>query len=211
MRRYSGNALVAILVIGLLVGAGGMYALTGSIHGTNATMTITLTSSSTSTTTVTVIPTQQVVDAYDSHIQSIESGNLTSIVAGFEDNATVQLLDNLIGQATLGRPGNSSVEFGIFQDWFHTVTVANQTYYVSFPGSSERASVNSTFNMYGSTDITAPPTLAYVMSVELYVSFAFVGGHWLISDEVWQFLIWRACPTLQSPNCGTLLSQSPVA
>jgi hypothetical protein len=204
--------LVAILVIGLLVGAAGMYALTGSIHATNVTTTtITLTSSSTSMTTVTVIPTQQVVDAYDGHIQSIESGNLTSIVAGFEDNATVQLLDNLIGQATLGRPGNSSVEFGIFQTWFHTVTVANQTYYVSFPGRSEHASVNSTFNMYGSTDITAPPTLAYVMSVSLYVSFVNLGGHWLISEEQWQFLIWRSCPTLQSAACSELLSQSPAA
>lgn len=179
--------LVFALVVAVIVVTAGVVA--ASYHSASTT--------NSSTSTAAVNSTQEVMGAFAAHLQSIESHNVTALVAQYESNATLNLVcspNGFIGVYT------GTYNINILYHVMFNSTVAGTMNFTDFsPGILASVSgeiiVNSTFNAQGSesaSSITAFSgganfTQPWTKSVRLGDSYVDVGNAWLISSEIWTF------------------------
>jgi len=139
---------------------------------------------------------QEVRSTYAAHLQGIESENLTAAAGGYEANATVVFKGKaagLIGEYT--GITNIKVLYDVIlsPNAFGTVSISNLTSGVNVSGGGMKATVNSTFEMNGSSTMLS--TLhggrlvagTYYARVSSSTSYVRDGNAWLISHEIWDF------------------------
>jgi hypothetical protein len=201
--------VVIVLVVGFLAGAGATYALVGQGLGPKTAI---VTSTSTITSTVTLDLTQQVSDAYLTHLQAIESQNMTTLVGEYTGNATLGMFTN---NPTGGMGGgiNGQVEKFYAQSMFSghpTVDFANESYTTTISSNESAATIHANLTYYGES-LYGPcgnnPCTVYVDNARLTINFVRVGGDWLISNEYWYNVNGvDGCKSFSKLPCSTLLS-----
>jgi hypothetical protein len=206
----NGRSVVIALAVGLLAGAGATYALGGQDLGPKTT---TVTSTSTITSTVTLDLTQQASDAYLTHLQAIESQNMTTLVGEYTDNATLGMFTNNPTGGMGGGTDHGEVEKFYAQTFFSghpTVDFANESYTTTISSNESAATIHANLTYYGES-LYGPcgdnPCAFYADNARLTINFVRVGGDWLISNEYWYNVNGiDGCQSFNKPPCSTLLS-----
>jgi type II secretory pathway pseudopilin PulG len=182
-RRHRGNRrkpvaiLAIILVAALLVAAA--YILTMSSRGAVSTESA-----------------NEIRSAYAAHFKNIESQNLTAVVRGYENNASIDFKGNVSSLA--GHYAGLASILVLYQsvlspNVFGTVNLTNMSYDVNVLGGG-KAIVNSTFTMHGNSTMFStlrggsPAPGTYTASVSSGVTYVRLGTAWLISAETWDFI-----------------------
>lgn len=205
----NGRSVVIALMIGLVAGAGATYAF---VAGQNpGAKTATVTSTSTATSTVTIDLTQQVSDAYLTHLQNIKAQNITTLVGEFTSNPSLGAQTNNPTGGMGGGTGNVTKFYAQVMYLGHpTVNFANESYTVTISSNESAAVTHSNLTVYGQSlygPCNNTPCTVYVENAALTLDFVHVGNHWLISNEFWYFVNGiDGCQSFSTPPCSTLLS-----
>jgi hypothetical protein len=207
--------VVIALMVGLIAGAGATYAFGGQNLGAKTT---TVTSTSTTTLTVTIDPTQQVSNAYLTHLQAITSQNMTALVGEYTNNATLGVFTNNPTGGMGGGYDDGQVEKFYAQVMYlghPTVDFANESYTTTISGNESAATIHANLTYYGQSlygqsphgPCNSNPCTVYVDDARLTINFVRVGSDWLISNEYWYNVNGAdGCSSLGTPPCSTLLS-----
>lgn len=135
------------------------------------------------------LPFSQIGSLYASHLESISSLNLTSIMGGYESNATLVFGGPAVnatgcagtyhGQAAVGSL------FKGFLSQFGSLTLTNSTY--SAHDYQDYATVKASLDFIGTRSGTTMPGRISGETVYFYTD-----GEWVISYEVWSFTSYGA-------------------
>jgi len=200
------QAVLAALVIGSLIGASATYALARAGLGQMITTTTTLTS------TTTIDLTQQVSDAYLTHLQNIKAQNITALVGEFTSDPSIGAQTNNPTGGMGYLPTGDVTKFyaQVMYSGHPTVNFANESYVVTISSNESAAIIHSNLTVYGES-LYGPcndnPCTVYVENAILTLDFAHVGNNWLISDEFWYFVNGiDGCQSFSVPYCSTLLN-----
>ena len=152
--------------------------------------TITSTTTQTTTVTSTLDLAKALTDAYLSHIDAIESGNMTALAAQYEANATLYAPQNGnrgnyfdgVANITSFYQGELSDQcppcFGVD---FPFAGVANETYSITISNGLNAGNVTSQLILYG---IGGPYGQSTFTNGERFdISYVLQGDRWLISTE----------------------------
>jgi hypothetical protein len=203
----SKGVLIA-LAVGLLLGAGATYTFGGQELGPNTTVI----SISTTTSTVTIDLTQQVSDAYLTHLQDIKAQNISALIGEFATNSSLSAQTNNPTGGMGYLPTGSVTKFysQVMYSGHPTVNFANQSYATTISSNESAAVVHSNLTVYGESlygPCNINPCSVYVEDAALTLSFVHVGNDWLISNEFWYFVNGvDGCQSFSAPSCSTLLN-----
>ena len=177
-------ALVVLLVLQSFMGSGWLSAKTVTSTTTAATSTI-------------PDAYQQVASAYADHLLLLEARNVTGLLGGYEDNATIEWTGNMPDM--VGTYNGSNEIHALLNDSFPGVmvnlTLANETQTIAGPQGRYWV-VNSVFewagysSRYGAVNGKIAAQDSYVYSNEA----------WLIARETWNSLVYNMVfPSCQFP------------
>jgi len=183
----AGLALIVLLVVQAATSSGSFVTRTDTVTSTTTAVVLTIPDSY-----------EQVSSAYANHLLLLESRNVSALLSGYENNATVEWTGAMPGlNGNYAGRGNGSGEIGKVFEYFPgemvnlTLTNENQTiagvqggYWI----------INSTFDWVGY--IHNAGNISGIVSAQ--DSYSYVGNTWLIARETWNFAAFDcnipACP-----------------
>ncbi|MDG6928687.1 MAG: hypothetical protein JRN29_01390 [Nitrososphaerota archaeon] len=125
--------------------------------------------------------------AFASHLNLISTRDVTSLMQGYESNATVVWEGNAAGlQGTY--PGSDNIQI-LYSKALSTASVfqvTNTSYSVRSPGTN-LAVVNASVAMTGNSSILG--SINGTISVQ--VNYVYTTGAWMISQETWNFKVFN--------------------
>jgi hypothetical protein len=171
----------------------------GYLYGVNQSTRETTTILSTLTTTFTAVSTEsapqdeyeQVADAYVDHILMLDGRNVSALMSGYEDNATI-MWKGLSGGCDGNYSGSSAILalLGMMLTNEQYFLVSNETQVLQAVGNNWL--VSSTFSFSGDStgnhSVDIPFVSSYEGTVSAQDSYVKAGKTWSIASETWDFL-----------------------